>query len=200
MDLDEMKLAWSDMTVQMEQQKKLTDDIILKMTQEKSTSRLGRIIALESFGLLVTFIALVYVILNFDKLGDWLEITGGFGTIAIMVLGIGFGINIILKAKRIDLAKHDLTTTINYFKRFKATLGLYKRLSIAINIIAPLFVFPLAFALFSDKNILENPAIAGKGIIAAIIITPVVLWLIIKFYKKNIGAVNSAFKNLKDNK
>ena len=97
MDLDEMKLAWSDMTVQMEQQKKLTDDIILKMTQEKSTSRLGRIIALESFGLLVTFIALVYVILNFDKLGDWLEITGGFGSIAIMVLGIGFGINIMLE-------------------------------------------------------------------------------------------------------
>ena len=112
MDLDEMKLAWSDMSDQLEQQKKLTDDIIFKMTQEKSSSRLGRIITAESIGIIVSFVGLVYIALNFYKFDNWLEITGGIGTLALMILGIVFGLRIISKAKRIDLTKHDLNTTL----------------------------------------------------------------------------------------
>lgn len=200
MDLDEMKMAWSDMSVQLEQQKKLTDSIILKMTQEKSSSRLGRIIAAETIGVYFTIGALFYVILNFNKFDNWLEITGGIGTLAIMLLGIVFGLKIIRKAKQIDLTKHDLNTTLAYFTSFKSTLGFYKKLSIVTNVIGPIFIFPAAFALFSDKDLLENPDAAIVGVIATILIVPVVLWLIIKFYKKNIGAVNTAFNDLKNNK
>jgi hypothetical protein len=199
MELDEMKLAWSDMSVQLEQQKKLTDDIILKMTQEKSSSRLGRIIAAETFGVLISFAGLFYVASNFYKFDNWLETTGGIGTILLMLLGIVFGFRIIRQANRIDLTKHDLKTTLSYFKAFKSTLGFYKRLSIVSNIVGPLFVFPATFALFTDIDLLENPAAAGFGLIAAIFVVPIVLWLVFKFYKKNIGAVNTAFNDLNDN-
>jgi len=196
MDLDEMKLAWSDMSVQLEQQKKLTDEVIFKMTQEKSSSRLGRIIMAETSGVFISIAALFYVLANFYKFDNWLEITGGIGTLAILLLGIVFGLRIISQANRIDLTKHDLKTTLSLFKAFKSSLGFYKRLSIITNIIGPLFVFPAAFALFTDKDLLENPSAAITGLIAAMVIVPVVLYFIIKFYKKNIGAVSTAFKDL----
>jgi len=200
MDLDEMKIAWSDMSVQLEQQKKLTNEIILKMTQEKSHSKLNNIIMMESMGMIVTAIALVYIIINFYKFDNWLEITGGIGTCLILILALVFGSILIKKAKRINLVKDSFSDTISHFTAFKKLLGYYKRLSIVINVFGAILIIPVTFALFSEKDILENLAEAGRALIAAAFLVPIVLWLIIKFYKRNIGAVNTAFKNLNDNK
>ena len=39
MELEEMQAAWSQMSQDLEKQKQLTDEIILKMTQQKYTSQ-----------------------------------------------------------------------------------------------------------------------------------------------------------------
>ncbi len=198
MDLDEMKLAWSKMSDQLDKQKKLTSDIILRMTQEKSTSRLRRIILMESFGVIMTTIVLLIVVANFNRLENWAEVTGGIGTLLILTFAIIFGIRLIRQAQGINLFKHSFKETLNRFNAFTKLLGFYKRISIIINAASPIFMFPLAFGMFTDIDLLEDPTAGLYGLIGAAVFVPLVLYLIIRFYKSNISAVRSSFNDYKD--
>ena len=118
MDLDEMKAVWSDLGNQLDKQKKLDQDLIMKMTQEKSSSKMGRIIKLETFGIIVSGVILVYLIANFGRLTDWPAIAGGIGMLGILVVAIVFGSKLIRKARKIDLIKNTYGTVIQHFDEF----------------------------------------------------------------------------------
>ena len=198
MDLNEMKLAWSEMSVQLEQQKRLTNDIILKMTQEKSTSRLKRIVLMEGFGVTMTILVLFIILKNFNRLENWVEVAGGIGTVFILAFAIGFGIKLIRQALGINLFKYSFKETLNRFKAFRKTLGFYKRISIIINAISPLFMFPVAFGLFTEIDLVEDPTAGLYGLIGAAVFVPLILVLIIRFYKNNISTVKKAFDDFED--
>ncbi len=198
MDLDEMKLAWSEMNDQLEQQKRLTSDIILKMTQEKSTSRLRRIVMMEGFGVIMTAVALIVIIGNFNRLENWAEVTGGIGTIMILGFAIGFGIKLIRQALQINLFKNSFQETLKRFNAFRKSLGFYKRISIIINAVSPIFLFPVAFGMFTEIDLIENPKAGLYGLIGAAVFIPLVLYLIIRFYKGNISTVKKAFDDFEE--
>ena len=199
MDLDEMKLAWSEMSQQIEQQKKLTNDIILKMTQEKSSSRLNRIVVMESFGVLMTAVILVVIAKNFGRLENWVEIAGGIGTLGILTFAVVFGIRLIRQARGINLFKQSFTETLKRFNAFTKILGFYKRISIIINAASPLFMFPVAFGMFTEIDLLEDPTAGLYGLIGAAVFVPLVLYLVIRFYKSNISTVRRAFNEYEEN-
>lgn len=196
MDLDEMKAVWSDMSDQLDKQKKLNQDIILKMTQEKSSSRLGRIIRMETFGLALSIAMLVYLVWNFYRLEDWLSITGGIGLLGIILMGIVYGITIIRKAKSIDVMTSSYSEVIENFDQFRALLSKYKKLSFRIAVISPVLVLPVSYVLLLDKNILDDLEGAGLSLLMSAILVPLVLYAFIKYYSRNVSQVKQALKDI----
>lgn len=196
MDLDEMKAVWSDLGDQLEKQKQLTQEVILKMTQEKSSSRLGRIIWMESIGITISVIFQVYLALNFHRLNDWLSITGGIVMTMIILTGIVFGSAIIRKARKINVIENTYSEVIRQFDEFRAMLRTYKKLGIWTNIIGPFMIIPVVYTLILDKNILDDLPGLGAGILATAIVVPVILYLIIKFYSRNVSAVKKALNDI----
>lgn len=196
MELEEMKSVWTHLSDQLEEQKRLTQDLILKMTREKSRSRLNRIVRMEAFGVTFSALFLIFIASQFYRLSDWLAITGAIGTSLILALAIVIGIRIIQKANRIDIAKNSYHQTWNDFKSLTKLLGNYKRLSIWINVAAPFFMFPTAFALLGEGSALDQLREFGIGLIAAAIFTPLILFGIIKYYSRNVSQVREALEDV----
>lgn len=196
MDLDEMKAVWSDLSDQLAQQKKTNQDIILKMTQEKSSSRLGRIIMMETVGLTVSLGMLVYLILNFQKLDYWSSIAGGIGMIFILLLGIVFGIRIIRQAQKIDVMQNSFSVVTQDFNQLKKILGQYKKLSIWMAVVSPSVCIPLFYDLFRDKSIEDDIRGVAIGVIFAALLTPLILKFFFWYYSRNVSQVKKALNDI----
>ncbi|MEP3380166.1 MAG: hypothetical protein ABJO28_06260, partial [Maribacter dokdonensis] len=77
MELEEMKSLWEDMSQKVDQQKVLTDQLIMDMTKERYENRMRRISVPETISALICFAAVIYLISNFNLLDVWyLQLTG----------------------------------------------------------------------------------------------------------------------------
>lgn len=200
MELEQMKAIWSDMSTRLDRQQEVTDQLILKMAHEKSSSRLGRIIIAESLGIVFTAILLILLVSRFDQLNNWLTITGGIVTILIFLLSIAMGGRIIQQATKINLVTQTYQQNLANFTALKKTLGFYKRLSIIINIIMPFFLLPVVFQLLLDKDLLQDFASYGWALLLTGLITPVALYFIIRYYRRNMAQVSKAIRETEDRK
>ncbi|PHN00865.1 hypothetical protein [Flavilitoribacter nigricans] len=200
MELEQMKAVWSEMSARLDRQQEVTDRMILKMAHERSSSRLGRIILMEGIGMVFTIAVLGLLLVRFHELDNWLTITGGVVTALILLLSIVMGGRIIRHARRIDLAKNSYQQTLEDFGALKSLLGLYKKLSIRINLIMPFFLLPVVFQLFLGKDLLQDFAAYGWALLTCGLVTPPLLYLIIRYYRRNMRQVSKAIGEIKDNK
>lgn len=84
MEIEEMQALWSELTDQLEKQKKLTDKIIMDMTQERYSNKFRKITNIETFGALVCFIMGLYILINFPKLDTWYLMACGAITLTFL--------------------------------------------------------------------------------------------------------------------
>lgn len=200
MELEQMKAVWTDMSARLDRQQAVTDQLILKMAQEKSSSRLGRIILMETMGIIFSVGLLVYLLFHFQELDNWLTFTGGVVTVLVFLVSTIMGWRITEKARKIDLAKHSYQQTLEDFRSLKRTLGFYKKLSIVVNIILPFFFLPVVFKIFLGKDLLDNFAAYGWALLSCALLTPPMLYLIIKYYRRNISQVSKAIESTQGKK
>lgn len=196
MDLDEMKAVWSDISDQLAQQKKMNQDIVLRMTQEKSKSRLGRIIAMESVGVIVSGGMLVYVIAKFQELSHWSSIVGGIGLLLILLLGITYSIMLITQAKKVNVAKDSYSEVTQQFDKLRKMLRLYKKLSIWVAVISPPLTIAFFYDAFSNKSIEDDLEGMALGLVMALLLIPLILKFFFWYYKHNVSEVKTALKDI----
>ena len=84
MEIEELQATWTQMSEELEKQKKLTKEIILKMTQERFTNKFRKVSFYESLGAIICFGAAIYILINFTKLNGWLEISCGILTLVFL--------------------------------------------------------------------------------------------------------------------
>jgi len=196
MNLEEIKNTWDEMSDIRSHDTFLDEESIRRITHEKSSSRLRRIIFFESLGMVMAVGMIVYLLLNFHKLDNWLNLLGGYGTLAILIISIGLGIKLIREASSINISKNTYKKTLDDFARFKKSLGFYKRISILINVVFPFLLLPVFSTLWLEKNLLEDLVEFGTGLILSFLLIPILFYFIIRFYKSNISKVSKAFKDL----
>lgn len=153
MELEEMKNLWQEMSQQVEHQKKLTDTLIMEMTQQKYTQKFSKITVYETIGAVICFLTAVVILFNFKKLDTWyLMACGIFMVSYLMILPI-----IVLRSlktiKNLNIAKKSYKDTIVSFAKAKKQLLLVQKLGIYINGVLFLTCIPLASKLLGDKDI-----------------------------------------------
>ncbi|MCA0131742.1 hypothetical protein [Winogradskyella alexanderae] len=117
MELEEMKSLWEDMSQKVDQQKILTDELILDLTKERFENRMRSISVPETLSAFICFAAVIYLISNFNLLDVWyLQLTGVLTMIACIVLPI-LTLKSIKRIKAIDISKSTYKESlINYAK------------------------------------------------------------------------------------
>lgn len=153
MNIEDMQNVWEKMGQDLEKQKKITNALVMKMTQERFTNKFSKLATYETLGALVCFVTAFIILLNFNKLDTWYLILCGalltayFITLPAFVLKSLYAI----KAIKIDVASY--ASTLKKYVKAKNRLLLVQQLGIYLNFIALLLVIPVFSKLFKNKDI-----------------------------------------------
>ncbi|MFS4468293.1 hypothetical protein [Maribacter sp. 2210JD10-5] len=152
MELEELQKAWSQMSQELENQKKLTNNIIMKMTQEKYRNKFKTVSIFETVGAVFCFVTAIYIIINFSKLDTWyLMACGIFSLVFLLVLPVVV-LRSIFKLKNMDIVNRPHKEALDEYLKEKNNLMLWQRITMGLSLIQ-LFSIAIVFAkLFSGKD------------------------------------------------
>jgi len=174
MELEEMQAAWSQMSQQLEAQKKLTDEIILKMTKQRYQNHWNKIATPEKIGGVICYAAVIALIINFNKLDTLaLQISGVLCIIILTILPI-----LSLKTIR-DLQHIDISE--NNYKQGKKRFINFQKLNIGISFLFMLLTIPVSAKLFNGENLFET---MDKKLLIALPVCFFFFYLLIRFVSK----------------
>jgi hypothetical protein len=129
MELEEMKSLWEDMSQKVDQQKILTDELILDLTKERFENRMRSISVPETLSAFICFTAVIYLISNFNLLDVWyLQLTGVLTIIACIVLPI-LSLKSIKRMKAIDISKSTYKESLFNYAKDKARFMKLQKIS-----------------------------------------------------------------------
>ena len=156
MNVEELQSIWNEMSAELEKQKRLTHEIIIKMTKERYKGQLQKIAKYEGVGALVCFGAAVFILLNFDKLDTWyLMVCGAFTMMYLLVLPI-MVLRSIQNMRRIDISEGNYTDNLQSFTKARDQFLFLQRIGIGLAFLLILTTLPVAGKLMNNKDIFMN--------------------------------------------
>jgi len=152
MEMEQLQATWSKLTEELEQQKKLTNEIILQMTQERYSNKFRNIKTYETIGAVICFLVGIYILSNIAKLDTWYLIVCGVFTIAFL-----FGMPIlVLKAlnriKNVDILKNNYRDTLIKYEKAKKNLLLLQQLGIYASFVLMFSTAAVFSKIWSNKD------------------------------------------------
>ena len=100
MELEEMKTLWGEMSIEIEKQKKLTDSLIIKMTQADYRNKISKILIPEAIGALVCFAGILFILINIQKLNNWYLLVCGITSALILFVLPLLSLKAVLRSAR----------------------------------------------------------------------------------------------------
>jgi hypothetical protein len=129
MELEEMKSQWEDMSHKVDQQKILTDQLVIDLTKERFNTKMRAISVPESITALICFAAVVFIISNFNSLDVWyLQLSGVFAIIACLVLPV-LSLKSIQKMKSVQISKSTFKETVEAYAKGKSKFMQIQKIS-----------------------------------------------------------------------
>jgi hypothetical protein len=153
MDLEEIQTIWSEMSYQLEQQKKLTNEIIMKMTQERYRTKFDNITFYETIGAVICFLAAIYLLVNINKLDTWYLLACGIFTIAFLIILPVITLGLLGKIKRMNIVKNSLKETIVGYTKAKNQLLLMQRVGIYLSFVLMFTCLPVFSKIMNNKDL-----------------------------------------------
>lgn len=154
MEIEELQAVWSEMSLQLEKQNKLTNKIIMQMTQERYSNKFSKVSTYETMGAVVCFTMAVYLLIHFSKLETWYQITSGIFTIAILLVLPIMVLRALNHMKRINIHDSNFTDTIVNYTKAKNQLLLTQRIGIYVSFVLLFASLPVFGKIIGDKDIL----------------------------------------------
>lgn len=153
MEIEELQAAWSQMSNELEQQKKLTNDIILNMTKQKYQNKFVLVTKYETIGALVCFIISFLVVLNFNKLDTWYLQICGVLTLSFLIILPLMVLKTLKRIKNIDISKGSYKENLSLFLKTKNRLLKLQQIGIGFGFIGLLFIVPVTSKIMSNKDV-----------------------------------------------
>ena len=145
MEIEKMQALWSDMSDQLEQQKKLTNEIIMSMTQEKFSNKFRTISKYETIGAVICFMVASYILANFAVLDTWyLKACGIFNLTFLLGLPI-LVLRALRKIQRLNIIDNNYKDTLVSYTKAKTNLLRFQQFAI----VASFFLMFALSAVFS---------------------------------------------------
>ncbi|TMM57338.1 hypothetical protein FEE95_12705 [Maribacter algarum] len=152
MEIEEMKALWSEMSDQLEQQKKLTSEIIMSMTQERYTNKFRTLSNYERVGAVICFGIAIHIIVNFEKLDTWyLQACGVFTLSVLFILPI-LVLNSLKKIRNLNITNTNYKETLLNYSKAKRNLLRLQQFGIFLSFILMFAVSGVFAKIWSNKD------------------------------------------------
>ncbi len=196
MELEEMQRLWGEMSKDIEQQKIVTDKIILEMTTQKYKHKLNAISIPETIGAVICFAALIYLIFQFDKLDNWYsQLAGILSCVYLIVMPI-LSLRSIYKMKKINLVATPHKEALKQYAQNKQEFIQTQKIGFYFGFLFMCMVLIVFTKILSNRDLVDF-------ITTRLIITTVLGFVFFFFFarwvfKKYKSATHSAERILKE--
>jgi len=161
MELEEIKTAWLKMDKELQQQKSLTDNLIIDMTKQRYENRFSGITISESIAAAICWGIALYIIVNLGSLDTWYFLASGIFTIMLLITLPIFSLKLLYKVKSINIKENTYKESILQFTTPREKLLLFQRITLYLNIVLVLVILPLAAKLLSNKDVFGEFSLWG---------------------------------------
>jgi len=198
MEIEEMKALWSEMSDQLEQQKKLTNEIIMSMTQERYSRKFQTIFKYESIGSIFCFMLVLALLLNFYKLDTWYLILCGVFTGGFMAVFPVLVLRSLNRLRKLNITDYNYKSTLlSFVKEKKKILQLQKTGMLFYIPLMPAMLL-VAVKILKNKNFFTMEKSMFVYIVLSITLV-LAVWIThwgYNHYKKITGAAENVLKEL----
>ena len=156
MKVEELQSIWTEMSDELEKQKKLTRKIIMQMTQERYTNQLTKIAKYEGIGAVFCFAIALYILINFLKLDTWyLQLCGVFTLFFLLIMPM-LVLRSIRNMRRINIVEGTYTDNISAYSKARNQFLFLQRIGIGLGFILMITSLPVAGKIMNGKDLFEN--------------------------------------------
>ncbi len=152
MELEEMKTLWMEMSAEVEKQKKVTNSLIIKMTEVNYKNKLGKILIPEAIGSLFCLGEALYVLANFEKLNNWyLMVCGGVAVVILFVLPL-LSIRAICNLWSFNIVDSNYKQSLMVYSKSKTQFALVQKVSFYLGSILLVVILPVMVKLITGAD------------------------------------------------
>ena len=156
MELKELESLWSEMSQELESQKKLTNELIMNMTQEKYSNKFQKISTYETIGAVICITAGVYILTKFSLLDTWYLQVCGLFTVAFLFLLPVLTLNSLRRIQKFNMADRNIKETLVGFSKAKNQLLFLQRFGLYLSFILMFTILPVASKIMKGKDLFLN--------------------------------------------
>jgi glucan phosphoethanolaminetransferase (alkaline phosphatase superfamily) len=156
MELDKLKFDWDKMTKEMEEQKVLTDRMILEITNQKYKDKLGGISLSEGIGTLVCLVMAVIIFFQLDSLDTWYLMLCGIFCIFFCVLLPALSLMSIHKMRKIDVTCMAYKEVIEHYAKGRTFFVKVQKAGFYLGFLFAMAILPALMKIFKDKDLFEQ--------------------------------------------
>jgi hypothetical protein len=164
MELEELQGAWTQMSKELETQKKLTNSIIMEMTRTKYKNKFAKISMYEKLGTLVCFGVALFILVNFSKLDTWYLQVCGVLCLAFLIIMPVMVLSALKQIQNLDIFKGTYTENLVRYTKLKTRLLRLQQVAIVLSFAMMFFIVPTTSKIFNNKDVFLLPLKLGQWI------------------------------------
>ncbi|AXT55084.1 hypothetical protein J8L88_04185 [Aquimarina sp. MMG015] len=202
MELEEMQHVWSEISGQLEKQKKLTDKMIMMMTQEQYRKKWNRIAYPEIFGTIICFGMALLILLNINTLETWYNMFFGISSAIILIILPILSLRSINKMSGINFYENSYRDTLVKYTKNKKQFQSLQKISYYLSFLLIFFILPVTSKILGGKDMFTGV----KNLWPLLIFIPMGITFFVFFakwvkkcYGKNINDAEEILKDLQSN-
>lgn len=201
MELEEMQTVWSQMSDQIEKQKKLTDKMIIMMTQEQYRKKINKIAYPEMIGAIICYGVVILILINLNKLDNWYTLLSGIISIIILSVLPVLSLKSIYQMRKVNIAVNNYKETLLEYSKGKKRFQTVTKMGFYLGFILMFVIMPVTSKIFNNKDLFSETKSLWPFAIAipvAIIFFIVFVRWVGRCYNNNINSAEALFKELDD--
>jgi hypothetical protein len=153
MELEQMKNLWQEMSAEIEKQKKLTDSIIIKMTQSDYRNKINKILIPEAIGGTGGFAVTLFILLNLEKLNNWYLLACGIISAVILFAMPILSIYKVNKIRSINISGSDFKQILEKYSKGKLQFIFVQKLNFLLGAILLITILPVTCQIMDGVDV-----------------------------------------------
>lgn len=147
-----MKSLWEEMSSKVEKQSKITDALILKMTNLNYRRKVNKLMVYEVIGAFVCLLGLLFMAVNFYKLDTWYLQVCSFVSAVILILLPVFSIKALCRMSRINISENNYQQTLVAYSKGKVQFLMVQKASFYVGAILLVSLLPVMGKLITGHD------------------------------------------------
>lgn len=197
MELEEMKTLWGEMSLEMEKQKKLTDSMIIKMTESRYHNKINRIVLPEGFGSFFCYVLVLCVVVNFQTLDSWYLMISGILTALILGIMPILSFRALRNLRSVNIARNNYKESLLQYSKGKIRFVQIQKLNFYLSALLFVVVLPVMVKLFGGSDLFKTTYLIYWYAVGF----PFFYWFtkwVFNYYIKTVAHAEDILKELQD--